>query len=92
MPGTKIIVFYPKHGVSPIQEKQMVTQKGENTFVVGITGNFDDAQTGVKKMFSDEKLASYMDERISVLISQFNQYRTSGSADGLLCICIYKTG
>ena len=40
----------------------MVTQKGENTFVVGITGNFDDAQTGVKKMFSDKKLASYMDE------------------------------
>ena len=63
VPGTKIIVFYPKHGVSPIQEKQMVTQKGENTFVVGITGNFDDAQTGVKKMFSDEKLASYMDEK-----------------------------
>ena len=41
----------------------MVTQKGENTFVVGITGNFDDAQTGVKKMFSDEKLASYMDKK-----------------------------
>lgn len=41
----------------------MVTQKGDNTFVVGITGNFDDAQTGVKKMFSDEKLASYMDEK-----------------------------
>ena len=46
--GTKIIVFYPKNGVSPIQEKQMVTQKGDNTFVVGIHGNFDDAQTGVK--------------------------------------------
>lgn len=38
VPGTKIIVFYPKHGVSPIQEKQMVTQKGANTYVVGITG------------------------------------------------------
>ena len=38
--GTKIIVFYPKHGVSPIQEKQMVTQKGDNTCVIGITGNF----------------------------------------------------
>mgnify|MGYP000273103383 CR=1 FL=1 len=50
VPGTKIIVFYPKHGVSPIQEKQMVTQKGNNTYVVGITGNFDDAQTAVKKM------------------------------------------
>ncbi len=63
VPGTKIIVFYPKHGVSPIQEKQMVTQKGDNTFVVGITGNFDDAQTGVKKMFSDTELAAYMDEK-----------------------------
>lgn len=51
VPGTKIIVFYPKNGVSPIQEKQMVTQKGDNTLVVGIHGNFDDAQTGVKKSF-----------------------------------------
>ncbi len=56
VPGTRIIVFYPKHGVSPIQEKQMVTQKGANTYVVGITGNFDDAQTAVKKMFHDPKL------------------------------------
>ena len=45
VPGTKIIVFYPKNGVSPIQEKQMVTQRGANTSVVGIIGNFDDAQT-----------------------------------------------
>lgn len=60
--GTKIIVFYPKNGVSPIQEKQMVTQKGENTFVVGIHGNFDQAQTGVKQMFSDTALAKEMDE------------------------------
>jgi threonine synthase len=52
--GTGIIVFYPKDGVSPIQEKQMVTQKGENTWVVGIHGNFDDAQTGVKNIFKDE--------------------------------------
>ena len=63
VPGTKIIVFYPKHGVSPIQEKQMVTQKGANTFVVGIHGNFDDAQTGVKKIFSDKELAKEMDEK-----------------------------
>lgn len=62
VPGTRIIVFYPKHGVSPIQEKQMVTQKGENTFVVGITGNFDDAQTAVKKMFNDKALAAELDE------------------------------
>lgn len=58
--GTKIIVFYPKDGVSPIQERQMVTQKGENTFVVGIHGNFDQAQTGVKQMFSDKGLAEEM--------------------------------
>ncbi len=58
--GTKIIVFYPKHGVSPIQEKQMVTQKGYNAYVVGITGNFDDAQTGVKKLFNDEELGKEM--------------------------------
>ena len=62
VPGTKIIVFYPKDGVSSIQERQMVTQKGENTCVVGIRGNFDDAQSGVKKIFTDpaekEKLAA----------------------------------
>lgn len=54
--GTRIVVFYPKNGVSPVQEKQMVTQKGDNTFVVGIHGNFDDAQTGVKKIFGDKEL------------------------------------
>lgn len=59
--GTRIIVFYPKNGVSPIQEKQMVTQKGDNTMVVGIHGNFDDAQTGVKKLFADKELAAQMD-------------------------------
>ena len=61
--GTKIIVFYPKDGVSPIQQMQMVTQKGANTFVVGIHGNFDQAQTGVKQMFSDKALAAEMAEK-----------------------------
>lgn len=56
VPGTRIIVFYPKDGVSPVQERQMVTQVGENTCVVAIRGNFDDAQSGVKKMFSDKSL------------------------------------
>ena len=60
--GTKIIVFYPKNGVSPIQEKQMVTQKGDNTFVVGIHGNFDQAQTGVKQMFADKALAAEIEQ------------------------------
>ena len=54
VPGCRIVVFYPKGGVSRIQERQMLTQKGNNVKVVGIRGNFDDAQTGVKKIFSDE--------------------------------------
>ena len=62
VPGTKIIVFYPKNGVSPIQEKQMVTQKGDNTYVIGIKGNFDDAQTGVKNIFSDKELEKVMND------------------------------
>lgn len=63
VPGTSIIVFYPKNGVSPIQEKQMLTQKGENTNVVGIIGNFDDAQTGVKEMFHSKDLAERMNAK-----------------------------
>ena len=59
--GTRIIVFYPKNGVSPIQEKQMITQKGDNTYVIGIKGNFDDAQTGVKNIFGDKDLEREMD-------------------------------
>ena len=58
--GTRIIVFYPKDGVSSIQERQMVTQKGDNTCVIGIRGNFDDAQTGVKKIFTDPALKEEM--------------------------------
>ena len=60
VPGTRIIVFYPKNGVSRIQEKQMITQKGANTHVIGITGNFDDAQTGVKQMFGNAGLKERM--------------------------------
>ncbi len=63
VPGTRIIVFYPKSGVSPIQEKQMVTQRGANTLVVGIHGNFDDAQTGVKKIFGDKEFAAELDKK-----------------------------
>ena len=62
VPGTRIIVFYPKNGVSSIQERQMVTQKGSNVSVVGIKGNFDDAQTGVKQMFNDRELASELSD------------------------------
>lgn len=54
VPGTEIIVFYPKDGVSEVQERQMVSQEGSNTHVYAIEGNFDDAQTGVKKIFADD--------------------------------------
>lgn len=56
VPGTEIIVFYPRDGVSKVQELQMTTQTGDNTHVVAIDGNFDDAQTNVKQMFNDESL------------------------------------
>ena len=61
VPGTRIIVFYPKNGVSRVQELQMLTQKGANPSVVGIEGNFDDAQTGVKKIFGDKEFAKELD-------------------------------
>lgn len=61
--GTRIIVFYPKDGVSPIQKQQMVTQLGDNTLVVGIDGNFDQAQTGVKQMFADKEMAAELDAK-----------------------------
>ncbi|SHI60520.1 threonine synthase [Clostridium cavendishii DSM 21758] len=69
--GFKIIVFYPKDGVSEIQEAQMRTQKGENTYVVAIDGNFDDAQNGVKAIFSDGGFKQYLDDR-GVSISSAN--------------------
>ena len=63
VPHTRIMVFYPKDGVSEIQELQMRTQEGDNVGVCAVVGNFDDAQTGVKKLFSDEKLRETLNER-----------------------------
>lgn len=58
VPGTEIIVFFPDSGVSQVQERQMITQEGANTHVFAIKGNFDDAQTGVKKIFNDDAFAA----------------------------------
>ena len=69
--GTKIIVFYPKNGVSKIQERQMVTSEGENTFVVGINGNFDDAQNGVKAIFNDKEFNQKLNA-VNVQLSSAN--------------------
>ncbi len=60
---TKILVFYPEHGVSEIQKLQMVTQEGRNVDVCAVNGNFDDAQNGVKRIFSDEALRQELAER-----------------------------
>ncbi len=69
VPGTKVIVFFPEDGVSPIQRKQMLTQEGDNTYVVRLNGNFDDAQNGVKKMFGDELFNQLLAENGFVLSS-----------------------
>ncbi len=61
--GIRIIVFFPEDGVSPVQKLQMVTQEGKNTCVVGIHGNFDDAQTAVKTIFTDNELKKELDEK-----------------------------
>jgi threonine synthase len=63
VPGTKIVVFYPREGVSQIQKRQMVTQEGENVFVAAVEGNFDDAQSGVKQIFADQQFISYLEQK-----------------------------
>ena len=61
--GTEIIVFFPEDGVSPVQKLQMVTQTGDNTCVVGIKGNFDDAQSAVKSIFTDKELGEELEKK-----------------------------
>lgn len=69
VPGTKILVFYPKDGVSRVQELQMLTQEGSNVGVCAVVGNFDDAQTGVKTIFSDRALSAELAEQGAFLSS-----------------------
>ena len=63
VPGTKIIVFYPRDGVSEMQKLQMTTQRGNNVAVCGIAGNFDHAQSGVKAIFSDDAMRRFLADR-----------------------------
>ncbi len=63
VPGTDIIVFYPNKGVSEVQERQMTTQEGGNTHVYAVEGNFDDAQTAVKKLFTDPSASMRLAEK-----------------------------
>lgn len=71
VPDTKILVFYPQDGVSPMQQRQMCTQEGDNVFVCAVKGNFDDAQTGVKQIFTDKRIGALLDER-NMLFSSAN--------------------
>ena len=63
VPGTAILVFYPRDGVSDVQKLQMQSQQGQNVSVCAVEGNFDDAQTGVKQIFSDPEMAARLAEK-----------------------------
>ena len=69
VPGTSCTVFYPQDGVSDVQKRQMTTTGGDNTHVIAVDGNFDDAQTGVKALFASKEFAGEMDARGRVLSS-----------------------
>ena len=69
VPGTRIVVFYPENGVSEMQKRQMQVQEGQNVAVCAIQGNFDDAQSGVKKIFGDREFAAELADRGFVLSS-----------------------
>ncbi len=71
VPGTRIVVFYPDDGVSEVQKRQMLTQTGANVRVVSVEGNFDDTQTGVKRIFSDTELSDAM-QRGGLVFSSAN--------------------
>ncbi len=71
VPGTEIVVFYPNQGVSQVQERQMVTQEGDNTHVFSIRGNFDHAQTGVKEIFNDDGFRKELEQK-NVKLSSAN--------------------
>jgi len=67
--GIEIVVFYPTDGVSDVQKRQMITQEGDNTHVFGINGNFDDAQNGVKRIFTDAAYKETLKEHGYILSS-----------------------
>jgi threonine synthase len=71
-PHTRIVVFYPDGGVSDIQRKQMVTQRGDNVAVFGVRGNFDDCQTAVKEAFSDDAFNGWLHESEGLRLSSAN--------------------
>lgn len=90
---TKILVFYPDGGVSDIQKLQMVTQEGGNVGVCAVRGNFDDAQTGVKTLFSDVSAPRGAGRaRLFPLVGQLDQLGPRVAADRLLCVGVLRPG
>ena len=85
--NTEIIVFYPKDGVSEVQRRQMVTQEGKNVHVYAIEGNFDDAQTGVKKLFTDNALKEELASKGYV----FSSANSINIGRLILRLCVFKT-
>lgn len=71
IPGVEIAVFYPTGGTSEIQRLQMATQEGANVAVYAVRGNFDDAQTGVKRVFADKEIAARLAQR-NICLSSAN--------------------
>ena len=67
--GFKVVVYYPKNGVSEVQEIQMATQEGQNVKVVGINGDFDNAQNGVKEIFGDKKFREQLEDKGHIISS-----------------------
>ena len=91
-PGTKIMVFYPEEGVSPLQKLQMQTQEGNNVKVVAIRGNFDDAQRGVKALlreFSGKGVSSCNSINIARLLTQIPYYFHAASLMGTTGLNFY---
>ena len=89
---TRILVFYPKDGVSAIQQLQMSTQQGDNVGVCAVVGNFDDAQTGVKKLFSDEALREQLAGRgLLLLLGQLHQLGPCAAPDRLLRLRLLRS-
>ena len=93
VPQTRIQVYYPKDGVSPVQERQMVTQEGENVDVRAVIGNFDDAQAGVKRIFSDESCPSGAGQAgLFPVLCQLHQLGPYPAPSGLLHLRLLRSG
>ncbi|WP_287226947.1 pyridoxal-phosphate dependent enzyme [Oscillibacter sp.] len=93
VPQTKILVFYPKDGVSKVQETQMVTQDGANVGVCAVEGNFDDAQAGVKRIFSDEAIRGHPGgPGLLPVLRQLHQLGPHPAPGGLLYLRLLRPG